>query len=120
MNDERGAVIRMRIGRRNGRSQRKPAPIPLFPPQVLYDLTWGRTRVASMGSRRLTALAMAQPNVLVFQRFRLLKREHFLMTRLVCNGMTMLLKFALEWLQILLWRPQVPFFASEARISGIL
>jgi hypothetical protein len=39
---------------------RKPAPAPLCPPQIPYDLTWFRTRAATMGSQRLTAWAMAR------------------------------------------------------------
>jgi hypothetical protein len=47
--DECGAVGGMRIGRG------KPAPVPLRPPQIPHDLTWARTRAATVGSRRLTA-----------------------------------------------------------------
>jgi hypothetical protein len=32
---------------------------PLCPPQIPHDLTWARTRAATVGSRRLTAWAMA-------------------------------------------------------------
>jgi hypothetical protein len=48
----------MRIGRGNRSTLRKPAPVPLCPPQTPHDLTWTRTRV---GSQRLTAWAMARP-----------------------------------------------------------
>jgi hypothetical protein len=41
--------------------RRKPAPVPLCPPQIPHDLTQARTRAAAVGSRRLTALAMARP-----------------------------------------------------------
>jgi hypothetical protein len=34
---------------------RKPAPVPLCPPQIPQDLTRARTWVAALGSRRLTA-----------------------------------------------------------------
>jgi hypothetical protein len=54
-NDKSGAVGGMRIGRGNRRTRRKPAPKLLCPPQVPHDLTWSLTRVARMGSRRLTA-----------------------------------------------------------------
>jgi hypothetical protein len=58
--DECGAVGGLRIGRRNRSTRRKPAPVPLCPPQIPHDLTWARTRAAAMGSRRLTAWAMAR------------------------------------------------------------
>jgi hypothetical protein len=32
---------------------RNPAPVPLFPPQILHDVTWARTRAAAVGSRWL-------------------------------------------------------------------
>jgi hypothetical protein len=33
----------------------KPAPVPLYPPQIPHYLTWARTRAAVVGSRPLTA-----------------------------------------------------------------
>jgi hypothetical protein len=59
--DEREEVGGMRIGRGNRSTQRKPAPVPLCPPQIPYDLTWARIRAAAVGSRRLTAWAMVRP-----------------------------------------------------------
>jgi hypothetical protein len=35
--DEYGAVGGMRIGRGNRSTQRKPVPMPLFPPQIPHD-----------------------------------------------------------------------------------
>jgi hypothetical protein len=58
--DECEAVGGMRIGRGNRSTQRKPAPAPLCPPQIPHNLTWARTRAATVGSRRLTAWAIAQ------------------------------------------------------------
>jgi hypothetical protein len=55
MIDDYGAVGGMRIGRGNRSARRKPAPVPLCPPQIPHDLTWDRTRVAAVGSQRLTA-----------------------------------------------------------------
>jgi hypothetical protein len=52
----------MRIGRGNRSSLRKPAPVPLCPPQIPHDLTWDRTRAVAVGSQRLTAWAMARPS----------------------------------------------------------
>jgi hypothetical protein len=46
---ERRAVSRMRISRRNRSTRRKPAPLPVCPPQILHDLTWAQTRAACGG-----------------------------------------------------------------------
>jgi hypothetical protein len=54
--DECGAVG-MRIGRGNRSTQRKPAPVPLCPPQIPHNLTWA----ATVGSWQLTAWAVARP-----------------------------------------------------------
>jgi hypothetical protein len=53
--DDYGAVDGMRIGRGNPSTRRKPAPLPLCPPQTPHDLTWDRARAAAVGSQRLTA-----------------------------------------------------------------
>jgi hypothetical protein len=53
--DECGAVGGMRIGKENRSTRRKPAQMPLCPPQIPRDLTWDRTRVVAVGSRLLTA-----------------------------------------------------------------
>jgi hypothetical protein len=53
--DEFGVVGGMRVGRGNRSTRRKPAPVPLCPPQIPHDPTWDRTRAAAVGSRRLTA-----------------------------------------------------------------
>jgi hypothetical protein len=50
-----GAVGGMRIGRGNRITRRKPAPVPLCPPQIPNDLTRARTRAATLGRQRLTA-----------------------------------------------------------------
>jgi hypothetical protein len=60
--DECGELGGMRIGRGNRSTRRKPAPVPLCPPQIPHDLTWSQTWAAVVGSRRLTAWAMARPN----------------------------------------------------------
>jgi hypothetical protein len=49
------------IGRGNRSTRRKPAPVLLRPPQTSHAART-RTRVASVGSQRLTALATAQPS----------------------------------------------------------
>jgi hypothetical protein len=58
--DEYGAFGGMRICRGNQSTRRKPATVPLCPPQTPHDLTWDRTRAAAVGSRRLTACAVAR------------------------------------------------------------
>jgi hypothetical protein len=50
--------VECEFGRGNRSTRRKRAPVPLCPP---HDLTRARTRVAAVGSRRLTAWAMARP-----------------------------------------------------------
>jgi hypothetical protein len=60
MINECGAVGGMRIGRGNRSTRRKPAPIPLRPPQIPHDLTWDRSRATAVGNRRLTAWAMGR------------------------------------------------------------
>jgi hypothetical protein len=52
---ECGAVDEMRIGRGNRSTRRKPAPVPLRPPQILHDLAWARIRASEVGSLRLDA-----------------------------------------------------------------
>jgi hypothetical protein len=59
--DDYGPVGGMRIGRGNRSTRRKSAPAPLYPPQILHDLTWDRTRAVAVGSQRLIPWAMARP-----------------------------------------------------------
>jgi hypothetical protein len=55
MIDEYGAGSGKRIGGEISDTWRKPVPMTHRPPQSAHDLTWGRTRAAAKGSRRLTA-----------------------------------------------------------------
>jgi hypothetical protein len=75
--DDCAAVGRMRTGRGNRSTRRKPAPMPLCPPQIPHDLTWDRTRAAAVGSQRLTAWAMARPDLRVNERGACLTRAHY-------------------------------------------
>jgi hypothetical protein len=59
--DDCGAMGGIRIGRGNRSTRRKPAPVPLCPPQFPHDLTRSQTRAAALGSRQLTSWAMARP-----------------------------------------------------------
>jgi hypothetical protein len=49
------AIGGMTTDRGNRSTRRKPAPVPLCPPQIPYNLTWARTRAFAGGSQRLTA-----------------------------------------------------------------
>jgi hypothetical protein len=52
----------MRNGRENRSTSRKPVTEePLCPPPIPHDVAWARTRATAVGSRRLTACAMARP-----------------------------------------------------------
>jgi hypothetical protein len=55
------AVSGMRISRGNQRNRRKPAVVPLYPPQIPHDLTWAWTQAALVGSWQLTTWAVAWP-----------------------------------------------------------
>jgi hypothetical protein len=59
--DEFGAVAGMRIGKENRNIGRKPAPLPLSPPQIPHDLIWLQTWDVMAGNQRLTAWAIARP-----------------------------------------------------------
>jgi hypothetical protein len=64
-NDVFGAVGGMRTGRVNLSTQKKPAPVPLPPPQILHDLIWTCTRAAAVGSLTgvfFIATAVRTPN----------------------------------------------------------
>jgi hypothetical protein len=57
-----GEIGGMKIGRGNRTTRRKPAPVPLCPPQTPHA-TRMRTRAAAVGSQRLTAWTMARPRM---------------------------------------------------------
>jgi hypothetical protein len=78
IDDACGAVGGMRIGRGNGCIRRKPAPVQLCPPQIPHDLTWDWTRPSAVGSRRLTAWAMARPSYHINYSFILIRIENLL------------------------------------------
>jgi hypothetical protein len=65
-NGDCGAIGGIKIGRGNRNTKRKPALVPLCPPQIPHNLTRARTRVAEMGSQRLTAWAMTRPLILSY------------------------------------------------------
>jgi hypothetical protein len=60
MIDDYGAVGGMRIGRGNRSTRRKPAPVPLCPPQILHYMNWDRSRAAAVGSQRLSIYGTAR------------------------------------------------------------
>jgi hypothetical protein len=49
------------IYRENRSTRRKPAPVPLCPPQISRCSAWTRTQAAAVGSQWLTAWAMTRP-----------------------------------------------------------
>jgi hypothetical protein len=61
-----GAVGGMKIGRGNRSTRRKPAPAPLYTPQIPLDQTRDRTRAAVVGSQRLNAWAMERRKVSMY------------------------------------------------------
>jgi hypothetical protein len=52
--DYDGGEISGMIGRGNRSTRRRPAPVPLWPPETPHA-AWTRTRAAAVGSQRLTA-----------------------------------------------------------------
>jgi hypothetical protein len=54
-----GEIGGMMIGRGNRSARRKPAPVPLCPPQNRHA-AWTRTRTAAVGSQQVTAWATAR------------------------------------------------------------
>jgi hypothetical protein len=61
IDDERGTVGGMRIGRGNGSTRSKPAPVPLCPPQIPHYLNYDRTRAArggKLGINRITLISI--------------------------------------------------------------
>jgi hypothetical protein len=54
-----GAIGGVKIGRGNRSTRRKPAAMLLCPPQIPLD----QTRAAAVGSKRLTACAVARPMI---------------------------------------------------------
>jgi hypothetical protein len=69
--------VEWELCRGNRSTRRKPAPVPLWPPQIPHDLTWARTRAAAVGNRRLTARAMARPVGTAY---------HDVCPKLICNS----------------------------------
>jgi hypothetical protein len=54
------------IGKGNRSTQRKPAPVPLCPPQTPH-VSRTRTRAAAVGSQRLTAWVTARPWLILYK-----------------------------------------------------
>jgi hypothetical protein len=66
IDDECGTVSWMRIDGINWITLRKPAPVPLCPPQIPHHLTWALTQAVAEGSWWLTNWAMAWPRYNVY------------------------------------------------------
>jgi hypothetical protein len=58
-----GAIGGMKIGRGKLSTRRKPALMPLCPPEIPHELNRARTWTAAVGSRGITAWATAQPRL---------------------------------------------------------
>jgi hypothetical protein len=59
LGDDECKVVNGIMGRGNHSTRRKPAPVPICPPQIPHDLNRARTPAAAVGSRRLTTWAIA-------------------------------------------------------------
>jgi hypothetical protein len=65
------------LGKGHRSTRRKPAPVPIRPPQISHDLNLARTRAAEVGSRRLTARVTAHPITKLTVMSRLAGSLHF-------------------------------------------
>jgi hypothetical protein len=61
MDDNKVRAIGGKLGMGNLSTGRKPAPVPLCPPQIPHDLTRARTRADAVENQLLTAWATARP-----------------------------------------------------------
>jgi hypothetical protein len=53
--DDYGATVGMKGDRRIRSTRRKPAPMPICPPQIPHGLIRALTRASAVGSQRITA-----------------------------------------------------------------
>jgi hypothetical protein len=60
--NECGAVSGMTIGKGNRSTRRKPAPVPLSPPQIPHDLTQAPTQAAVIRNLQLITWTKAWSN----------------------------------------------------------
>jgi hypothetical protein len=91
------------IGKGNRSTRRKPAPVPLCPPQTPHA-AWTRTWAAAVGRQRLTAWAMARPEV---------KSKSQLCYDRRSAG-------SLSWCQVPIWDLRPAFFISVKTVAGLL
>jgi hypothetical protein len=84
----------LKIGRGNRSTWRKPAPSLLCTPQIPLDQTCVRTPAAAVGSQRLTAWAMARPDLPL--------------KMYPCNR---------SWRPIGLWDVEAPTFSLDNRLT---
>jgi hypothetical protein len=83
-----GANGGMRTGRGNRSTRRKLASVPHCPPQIPHELTQAWTRTAAVGSRQLTAWAMARPLLWLCHNFAMnTVFQAFFITLLVQHGL---------------------------------
>jgi hypothetical protein len=99
----------VRIDRGNRSTRRKPAPVPLCPPQIPHDLTLART--AAVGSRRLTAWAMARLLLQVkMNGFADLNVINIYISACIERWPLLWSSGQSSWLQILRFRVRFPIF----------
>jgi hypothetical protein len=73
--DECGTVGGMRIGRGNRSTCRKPAPVPLCPPQITHDLTWALTQAGAVARTDLENAVSYMPFLMLLSRILVTQQE---------------------------------------------
>jgi hypothetical protein len=56
MDDDECEAVGGMLGMGNQSTRRRPAPVPLCPPEIPHDLTWAITRAAAVGRRPANGL----------------------------------------------------------------
>jgi hypothetical protein len=113
MDDDEFGTIGKMIERWNWSTRRKPAPVPLYPPQIPYDLPRARTRAFLVRSQRLIAWATARLENITLSTMRSLDSDYegssdgqnicthrgtvrFMCTRTACHSWHLLYEGLLE------------------------
>jgi hypothetical protein len=74
----------LKLTRENRNTRGNPVPVPLCPPQTPRGLARDRTRASALGSRRLTAWAMAQPEIISYTKENIVY-EYFFAISCLCD-----------------------------------
>jgi hypothetical protein len=126
IDDDYGAVGRMRIGGGNRNTRRKPAPVPLCPPQIPYDLTLDLTWAAAIGSQRLTAWTMARSNSFDFSKAACDIRCTIVSTSLnktycqITAQMNPFDKLQLKWILLINYSSNESYWQITAQVDSII